>query len=292
MRDADARARELGDFLRTRRTALTPTAAGLAAPEPGADGAAPARRTPGLRRRELADLAGVSTGYYTRLEQGRAPHPSMSVLGALARALRLDFEEQRHLFVLAGHEPWDRGPTPASEAALRLLDLLAAPTGGYLINRYSDVLAWNDAAEALFPYLRDTGGAARPNSMRFVFLDPAARTLFADWEHIAADSVAHLRAAAGHLPGDARLAALIGELHAASPEFRRLWTGHGVKPLEAGRKDLLHPAAGRLSLDFLVMSVPADPGQRLIAFSAPPGSPSHESLLHLAERFRAGRDLP
>lgn len=192
---AATQATELGSFLRSRRTALDPATLGL--PVEGV------RRTPGLRRTELASLAGVSPGYYTRLEQGRAPHPSPSVLAALANALRLSDDERDHLFALGGDARLlPAEPNELTAGARRMLELLSAPTAAYVINRYSDVLAWNDSAAALFGHLTDT--PRRPNNVRYVFTDPESRQRFLEWDDIAADSVAHLRAATGHRPAPGR----------------------------------------------------------------------------------------
>ena len=265
-----ARARELGEFLRARRKAIAPDSVGL----PG-DGT---RRTPGLRREEAARLAGVSDGYYVRLEQGRAPHPSASVLAALARALRLSGAEREHLFALAEDHP-DTGPEILAPGAGRMLHLLTPPTAAYVIGRRSDVLAWNTAAAALFPHL--VPGPTRPNNVRYVFTDPEARELFADWEEIASDSVAHLRASAGHRPDDDGLTALVAELEETGADFRRLWAARELRRKVSGRKHLNHPVIGRVTLDYDVLAVPDSPGQRLVAYAAAPGTPSHAALTRL-----------
>ncbi|WP_253766298.1 helix-turn-helix transcriptional regulator [Goodfellowiella coeruleoviolacea] len=272
----------MGAFLRSRRTLLTPDGVGL--PREGV------RRTPGLRREEIARLAGVSTGYYVRLEQGRAPHPSASVLGALARALQLSHEEREHLFALADQLSPEPEPTVLAESARRMLALLVPPTAGYVIDGRSDVLAWNDVAAALFGHL--VAGPIRPNNVRYVFTDPAARQLFVDWADIAADSVAHLRAATGHRPDDAELAGLVTELDAASPEFRRLWRTRELRHKSDGRKELHHPLVGRITLDYVVLAVPTSPGQRLVAYSAVPGSDSYTALVHLARTPPPHRPRP
>jgi transcriptional regulator with XRE-family HTH domain len=265
------RAHELGAFLRSRRTLLTPDNVGLLR-----DGV---RRTPGLRREEIARLAGVSKGYYVRLEQGRAPHPSASVLGALARALHLSGEERVHLFALADHIRVESEPTVLAESTRRMLELLSPPTAAYVISRHSDVLAWNDTAAALFGHLVD--GPLRPNNVRYVFTNPEARKLFVDWAHIAADSLAHLRAATGHHPDDAALTELVTELGEASPEFRQLWDTRELRHKVDGRKELHHPLVGSITLDYVVMAAPTTPGQRLVAYSAAPGSDSHIALVRL-----------
>ncbi|GLW09770.1 transcriptional regulator [Microtetraspora sp. NBRC 13810] len=273
------RAHELGAFLRSRRTLLAPDEVGL----PGEG----VRRTSGLRREELARLAGVSTGYYVRLEQGRAPHPSASVLGALARALRLSHDEREHLFALTDQLRPEPEPRKLADGTRRLLELLAPPTAAYVISGHSDVLAWNDTASALFGHLID--GPVRPNNVRYVFTDPQARQLFVDWEDIAADSVAHLRAATGHRPDDAELTELVTELGELSPEFRRLWNTRELRHKVDGRKELHHPLVGRITLDYVVVAAPKTPGQRLVAYSAVPGSDSHTALVRL-RRTRQHRE--
>lgn len=273
----DAKAHELGAFLRSRRTLLAPGDVGL--PTLGV------RRTSGLRREELARLAGVSAGYYVRLEQGRAPYPSPGVLGALARALRLTPEEHAHLFALAGRLRPEPEPTTAAPAARRMLELLAPPTAAYVISRHSDVLLWNPTAAALFGHL--VNGPRRPNNVRYVFTDPAAKDLFLAWPEIAADSVAHLRAATGQHPDDADLAALVAELSGASAEFRELWSCRELRHKADGRKELHHPLAGRLTLDYAVLAAPTASGQRLVAYSATPGTDSYAALDRLRQAVRS-----
>lgn len=265
------RAYELGAFLRSRRCAVTPDTVGL--PSTGT------RRTSGLRREEVARLASVSPGYYQRLEQGRVPQPSTAVLDSLARALRLSAEERLHLFALAGQLHPEPDSEPLTSAARSMLDLLSPPTAAYVIDRHSDVLAWNESAAALFSHLRT--GPGNPNNVRFVFTHPQARTLFVDWAEIAADSVAHLRAATGHHPEDGHLAELVAQLTETSTDFRRLWAARPLRHKVEGRKELHHPQAGHLTLDYAVLAVPTTPGQRLVAYTAPPGSPSHTALLTL-----------
>jgi transcriptional regulator with XRE-family HTH domain len=265
------RAQELGAFLRSRRTVLPPDAVGLSA-----EGV---RRTSGLRREEIARLAGVSEGYYVRLEQGRAPHPSASVLSALAKALRLTTEEREHLFALAGDARPEPEPKVVTPAARRMLELLSPPTAAYVISRHSDVLAWNDSAAALFGHLVD--GPARPNNVRYVFTDPEAKERFLDWEDVAADSVAHLRASTGHQPDDAELVELVTELTTASAEFRRYWSVRELRHKVTGRKELFHPLVGRMSLDYVVLATPTALGQRLVAYSAAPDTDSHAALVRL-----------
>ncbi|MEV5651654.1 helix-turn-helix transcriptional regulator [Nocardia sp. NPDC052254] len=270
---AGSRASELGAFLRTRRTALDPDTVGIAA-----EGV---RRTPGLRRTELATLAGVSPGYYTRLEQGRAPHPSPSVLAALATALRLSGDEREHLFALGGDlRLLPAEPNELASGARRMLELLSEPTAAYVINRYSDVLAWNDSAAAIFGHLVE--GPLRPNNVRYVFLDPESRQRFLDWDDIAADSVAHLRAATGQRPDDPILRRLVAEMTTGSATFRQLWADHELRHKVSGHKHLHHPLVGSFALEYVVLAVPNAAGQRLVAYSAEPGTAEYEALARLA----------
>jgi transcriptional regulator with XRE-family HTH domain len=260
---------ELGAFLRSRRDGFDPDSVGLTG----------VRRTAGLRRAELADLAGISPGYYQRLEQGRVPRPSVSILNSLATALRLTDAERDHLFALAGQARLRFEPETLASAARRMLRLLTPPTAAYVINRHSDVLAWNTTAAALFSHL--VPGPRRPNNVDYVFTDPDAARLFVQWPDIAADCVAHLRAATGHRPDDTRLTELVGYLTRTSPDFCRLWDARELRHKVEGRKELHHPHAGRLTLDYTVLAVPTAPGQRLVAYAAPTGTPSHQALLAL-----------
>jgi transcriptional regulator with XRE-family HTH domain len=263
----------MGAFLRSRRTLLSPHEAGLAVKG--------VRRTSGLRRKEIACLAGVSEGYYARLEQGRAPHPSTSVLSALARALRLSPQEREHLFSLVGEVAPEPEPAAVAVGASRMLELLSPPTAAYVITRHSDILAWNDTAAALFGHL--TEGPVTPNNVRYVFTDPGARELFVHWPEIAADSVAHLRAAIGHDPDDAELTALVTGLSEVSPCFRKLWGARELRHKVDGRKELRHPVVGRITLDYVVLATPLAARQRLVAYSAAPGSESHTALTRLRQ---------
>ncbi|WP_165952730.1 helix-turn-helix transcriptional regulator [Kribbella albertanoniae] len=245
-----ARRRELGEFLRERRGRLTPP-----------DSEEP-RRTPGLRRAELADLAGVSVGYYTRLEQGRAPHPSDSVLEALIRALGLTDDESNHLRALAADTE-----TPAlevqtvSESALRTMNFLVVPTAAVVLGRIGEVLAWNDAAAFLFP---GRFSADRPHNARYAF-SPAARELYLDWDEVADDVVAHLRAAAGHMVDDPEYGVLVEEL-LAIPEFAERWPRRDVRRHVSGERRLKHPVLGELTVRHEVLAVLDTPDQYLVLY--------------------------
>jgi transcriptional regulator with XRE-family HTH domain len=268
---------ELGAFLRSRRDRLTPESVGIAPYG--------RRRVPGLRRDELAQLAGISVTYLTRLEQGQSANASASVIDALARALRLDEAEHRHLHALARPAAAPRAGRPRPErAAPSMLALMAAmgDLPAVLMGRRTDVLAWTPLGHALLaghhPPDAPERAAARPNLTRMLFLDPHTRALYARWREEAARAVASLRLVAGEHRDDPGLAELIGELVLKSPEFCALWSKHPVKPCVAGRKALRHPEVGRLELDFQVLQVPDGTGQRLLTFTAPPGSDAAAAL--------------
>jgi transcriptional regulator with XRE-family HTH domain len=262
---------ELATYLRRCRERLRPADVGLPA--------GVRRRTPGLRREEVAQLAGMSVDYYTRLEQGRGPHPSRQVLGSLARALRLDEDQRDHLFHLVG-EP---SPTPESStehvrpAVLHMLDRLD-DTPASVGNDRHDVLAWNAMAAAVFGDLSVLPPHQR-NISWLHFSDPARRALHPPEElaRISLSHVADLRASLARRPDDERLAGLIRELRATSAEFRELWERHDVRVRRSDRKVILHPVVGRLDLDCEVLLMP-EHDQRLVVHTARPGTPTHERL--------------
>ncbi|MFF7214731.1 helix-turn-helix domain-containing protein [Streptomyces sp. NPDC008238] len=264
---------ELSEFLRSRRARLKPEDVGLA-------DAGRHRRVPGLRREELAQLAGVSVAYYTRLEQGNSHNVSTDVLGSIARALRLTDAEYAHLTHLAKPKAYKKKPAtrqPQARSALwQLLDSLEG-VPAYLVGRRSDILAWNRAAAALFGDWSELPASER-NWARLVFLRPEYRDLFADWQQKAIDVVCGLRMDAGCCPDDPQLSALVGELSVKSEEFRRLWALHNVKEKSHGVKRLHHPLAGELQLNFEQFRLADDPDVTLVTFHAEPGSPSAESL--------------
>ncbi|WP_328392123.1 helix-turn-helix domain-containing protein [Nocardia sp. NBC_00416] len=270
------RARQLSEFLKTRRARLRPE-------EAGAADFGGRRRVPGLRREELALLAGVSVDYYTRLEQGRARNVSPGVLDAVARALQLDADERRHLHNLA--EPGTARKRPSRPQRVgpemrQALEALAA-VPAYIVGRRLDILAWNELARALvadFPGLPK----AERNMARLVFLDEAARDLYPDWQTKARDTVANLRYDAGRHPDDPQLAALIGELSLVSDEFRRLWAEHDVHAKTRGRKRFRHPQIGELALDYVAMRAPDDPDMTMMIYSAPADSAAAADLRLLA----------
>jgi transcriptional regulator with XRE-family HTH domain len=279
---------ELSEFLRTRRARLKPEDVGL--PQYGRH-----RRVPGLRREELAQLAGVSVAYYTRLEQGNGRNVSAEVLDAIARALRLTDAEHAHLTHLAKPKQHKKKPAARAQqvrASLRqLLDTMDT-VPAYVVGRRSEVLAWNRMAAAVFGDWAELPAAER-NWARMVFLKPEYRELFVDWEQKAIDIVCHLRMDAGCYPDDPRLSALVGELSVKSEDFRRLWATHDVKEKSHGVKLLHHPLVGELSLRFESFRLADDSEQVLVTYHADPATPSAEGLRLLAswgtDATRAGR---
>ncbi|MGW6744955.1 helix-turn-helix domain-containing protein [Streptomyces sp. NPDC055025] len=269
---------ELAEFLRTRRARLKPEDVGL--PDIGRH-----RRVPGLRREELAQLAGVSVAYYIRLEQGNGRNVSSEVLGAIARALRLTDAEHAHLVHLASPKPQKKRQASMRPQHVRgaLCQLLESIEGvpAYIGGRRSEILAWNRMAAALF---EDWGKlpVRERNWARLVFLSPAYHDLFVDWDTKATDMVSYLRLYAGCHPDDPELSALVGELSVKSEVFRRLWATHDVKEKSHGVKRMRHPLVGELTLSYEALSLPDDPEQSLVVYHAEPGSPSAETLRLLA----------
>ncbi|GAA3722002.1 helix-turn-helix transcriptional regulator [Streptomyces tremellae] len=258
---------ELGAFLRARRVAT--------APEPGtATGGR--RRTPGLRREEVAALAGVSTDYYTRLEQGRERHPSDQVLDALAAVLRLDAQARAHLLGLARLRAGGRFRTEwGEEVSPQLLRLMEGwkDTPAMVLSRCLYVLAANSLTRVLFSQL-----PPGDSLLRFVFLSPASRGFYAEWERGARNGVGSLRAAAGANPYDPRLVALVAELSAGSEDFVRLWNSHDVRPKTSSDKSFHHPVVGDLTLTYETFAVNSAPGQQPLVHQAEPGSSSADGL--------------
>ncbi len=280
---------ELGRFLRTRRAQLKPADVGL--PTFDED-----RRVPGLRRDELARLAGVSQSYYTRLEQGLSINASAEVLDAIASALCLDPTERAHLHDLAGAKRGSgrvRRPAPEriSETTRRLIDAFG-DTPVVVLGRRSDVLAWNRTGHALFAGHLDFDcpqqAATRPNTARLVFLDAHSRDLYDDWPKKARDAVGRLRLAAGRYPDDPLLAELIGELVVHSPEFTAMWSEHRVRAWDIARYRMRHPLVGAMDIAQQAMSVPGEDGQRLVAVTAEAGSAAQVVLTLLAQVVGTG----
>ncbi|GAA2446852.1 helix-turn-helix transcriptional regulator [Streptomyces glaucus] len=268
---------ELSEFLRTRRARLKPEDVGL--PDYGRH-----RRVPGLRREELARLAGVSVAYYTRLEQGNGRNVSAEVLDSIARALRLSDAEHAHLVHLAKPKQHRKKPAARTQQvrpALRhLLDSIDG-VPAYVTGRRSDILAWNRMAAAVFGDWAELPARER-NWARLVFLRPEYRELYVEWDQKASDMVSYLRMDAGRHPDDPRLSALVGELSVKSEEFRRLWATHDVKEKSHGVKRLRHPLVGELTLFFETFQLADDTEQSLITYHAEPGSPSADALRLLA----------
>ena len=274
----DVRA-EIRQFLTTRRAKLTPTQAGL----PAYGGR---RRVPGLRREEVALLAGISIEYYTRLERGSTRGVSDEVLDGITRALQLDEVERAHLIDLvrtANAARPARGratPQRVRPSVQRLLDSMTG-TAAFLRNGRLDILAANQLGYAL--YAPAFGDPARPvNLARFIFLDARSTEFYRDWDVIAHAAVGSLRAEAGRNPHERALTELVGELSVRSPEFRVRWAAHDVDYYRSGTQPFHHPLVGDLTLDYDALELPADPGLSIIAYTAEPGSPSRQALDLLA----------
>jgi MmyB-like transcription regulator ligand binding domain/Helix-turn-helix domain len=281
---------EIREFLSTRRARITPEQAGL--PAYGGN-----RRVKGLRREEVAMLAGVSVDYYVRMERGALGGASESVLDAVADALRLDEAERTHLFALA-RESGTRGrrrsrtaPTTVRPGVQQMLDAMTdAPA--WVRNGRHDIVAMNQLARALYsPVLAEPRRPA--NTTRFVYLNPqAAREFFVDYDRIAHDAAAMLRLEAGHNPHDKALIELVGELSTRSELFRRRWAQHDVKFHRSGQKRLRHPVVGQLDLDFEGMEIASSPGLHLNVYTAAPGTPAADALKLLASWAASHEQLP
>ncbi|WP_247826985.1 helix-turn-helix transcriptional regulator [Arthrobacter antioxidans] len=274
---------QLGAFLRSRRDSLTPADVGLRAfPGP--------RRVPGLRKEELAVLAGVSPDYYSRLEQGRQANISRAVLDSLATALRLDDVEQAHLFALAAPSNRPKPSTPAVQQAdpglLRLMTVLDHMPA-LVLGRRGDVLATNTLLTSVLTGLRPSSSFPR-----FMFFDPLARERIVNWEHFAAASVAALRGELGRYPDDRRLVALIDELCSGDADAARWWADHRVQDYASAAKRILHPIVGDLSFDIETVTPPRATDQVLVVYTAQPDSETAQKLPFLASwgvRESAGR---
>jgi transcriptional regulator with XRE-family HTH domain len=271
----------IGEYLRARRELVPPQAVGL--PGPGSR-----RRVHGLRREEVAMLAGVSGDYYVRLEQGRDQHPSPQVLDALARALQLDSDATAHLNRLAAPPPRRRGKTPRPEKVpAGILQLMSswAQTPAYVHGRYMDVLAVNPLAAALIPWYVEG-----ENLVRAAFLDPRVRDMRSDWERATEVTVAALRALVGPDVEDPRLSELVGELSLRSQRFRQLWARHDARPKRSGTTRIDHPLIGPLELSYEQLPIPGTDRQTLGIYHATPGSASAQALTLLASTTAGQRE--
>jgi transcriptional regulator with XRE-family HTH domain len=270
-------ANDIAEFLATRRARITPEQAGL--PSYGK------RRVPGLRREEVASLAGVSVEYYKRLERGNVSGASELVLEGLARALQLDDAERAHLFDLAraANPVAPKRSRPVKQkirpVVQRILDQVAAPAT--VRNARLDYLGANALGRALYAPAFD-GREYPPNSARFTFLDPAAADFYPEWDRVATELVAHLRSEAGRNPYDRQLSDLIGELSTRSGEFRVRWAAHNVRFHRTGTKRIHHPVVGELDLVYESMELSADDGLSIAIFTADPGSATQQALDLLA----------
>ena len=269
---------EIRDFLTSRRARIKPDQVGLQTFGP--------RRVPGLRREEVATLAGVSVDYYNRMERGNLGGASESVLDALADALRLDDAERAHLYDLArASQPSARPRRRTAKRKVRpsVQWMLDSMTGSAAIaeNGRLDALATNQLGRAFYSHLFD-GSDPPVNFARFVFLDPRATEFYADWDRAARETSALLRSEAGRDPLDRELSDLVGELSTRSEEFRGYWATHDVRLHYKGEKRFNHPVVGELELSYNRIDLPADPGLMIVAYTAEPGSRSEEGLSLLA----------
>ncbi len=257
---SEARHREFGEFLRSRRERLTPASVGLPAGF--------RRRTPGLRREEVALLAGVGTTWYTWLEQGRDVRPSAEVLSALAQALRLDPTEQRHLFILNDRPAPEQRPAGPERVEEPLRRMLASLTGqpAYVLGRRWDVLAWNRAAEVLFGDYGRLQGDER-NIMHLVFADERQHRLLVDWDDLAPAALAMFRADSARYAGDPEFERLIATLKRSSPEFRKWWPKHDVLRRLSSQKRIQHKTGGRMVFEYTSFAVTDHPDMKLVVYT-------------------------
>lgn len=283
-------ASELGEFLRLRRAALQPADVGVVGYG--------IRRVPGLRREEIAMLAGVSTTYYTRLEQGQSVNASESVIQSIARALNLTADERIHLFDLARARsaPRRRPPTKPDRARPGTLTLINSlpNTPAVIIGRRSEVLGWNALGHRLVAGHLDVDSPAhpetRPNTTRMMFLDDHTRELYGRWDEEAERAVSSLRVLAAKDPDDIEMTALVGELCLKSLEFGRLWARHPVTACVSGAKYFQHPDVGDFELAFEVLSPPDEPMHRVLLFTPEPGSAAERAVQLLAREVELAED--
>jgi transcriptional regulator with XRE-family HTH domain len=287
---------EVREFLMTRRARVSPEAAGLSA--------GPNRRVEGLRRSEVAAVAGVSVEYYAKLERGSIAGASASVLDAISRALQLDDTERAHLLDLAraadgiptSGRPRRRAATPgAPRPSLQWALSAITDAVAFVRDPRQNLLATNDLGRAFYAPVIGDGGRT-PNLARFQFLDPASRDFYPDWDLFARMCVAIMRAEAGRDPHDKELQDLVGELSTRSELFRTLWAAHDVRTHGAGTKRFQHPVVGELTLAYEELAITAEPGNVLLVYTAEPGSPTEERLRLLAswsaEVLKPERVLP
>jgi transcriptional regulator with XRE-family HTH domain len=283
--NAERRRKALANFLRTRRTRLTVADVGL--PEGSR------RRTPGLRREEVAQLANVSTAWYTWLEQARDIRVSEKVLEGIAAALRLDGDERAHLFVLGDRQGLSPVPPPHREVGPVLQQVLdtqgASPA--YVTGPLCDVLAWNQAACAVFGDFSALPGRER-NLLWRAFTDAGLRRMVVDWENFARDMLAAFRAQAGRYVGDPWFTGFVADLEDASPEFTRWWPNHDVRRTPRMGRQFDHPVVGRLALDVASFQVVGAPDAHFCVYTAPPGSESAVKLQRLARLSSAHEKVP
>jgi len=271
----------LGEFLRLRRARVRPEDVGIVSYG--------ARRVPGLRREELAFLAGVSVTYYTRLEQGQSTNASASVIDALARALSLTEDEHAHLHDLARpavtRPRRSARPDHVRAGTKTLVDAMST-VPALVLGRSTEVLAWNRLGHALvaghFDYTAPDQPRTRPNLTRMLFLDRHTRELYADWAEEASRAIASLRLVAGRFADDRAITDLVGELSVASDDFARLWAKHPVQNCTSGTKRLNHPEVGTLEVGFEVLHLPDAPGHRVMTYAAVEGSAAHRALALLS----------
>jgi transcriptional regulator with XRE-family HTH domain len=268
---------ELAEFLKARRSELAPSDLGL--PDGGRQ-----RRVAGLRREEVAQLASISTDYYTRLEQGRIS-PSAPVLASLARVLRLDDDQRTYLYELAGTNAASaksrrRTPQKIKPHMQRVLDHIT-DTPAIVMTPTHDILAWNPLAAALMVDFSEIPERDR-NFMRLLFTDPRMRSLYPDWEGLARSVVSYIRMEAARKPDDPRLAEVVGDLSIRDEQFRQWWAGTHVAVKRRGTRTYNHPVVGEITLDWDPLTSDADPDQQLIIYTAEPGSHSEQALRELA----------
>ncbi|QUH02160.1 helix-turn-helix domain-containing protein [Saccharopolyspora erythraea] len=284
MRDGNV---ELADFLKSRRDRIRPEDVGLSVHG--------RRRVRGLRRAEVAQLAGISPEYYMRLEQGRSNRPSRSVVDALAEVFRLDEDEREHLYLIARSEVVARsgGAGGVDDGVQRLLESVD-PVPAYVLNARLDVLAWNRMAAALVMDFAELP-AGRRNLVWFAFCEDRARDFYVHWERMAMQGIAHLRAALGRAPDDPDTNALIEDISARSKQFRDWWSRHEVRGPGSGVKEFRHPLVGRMTLNYNALLLPGGGDQQLVMYTAPEGSTSQNALDLLAvigsEKFGDASDV-